>query len=343
MLIDHDIARADLPRLRLFTTGGTIASRRDPTTAAVAVAASGEQLLARLPDLPALAELAVEPVASVNGWNMTPELMFDLARRVNKTLAISAVDGVIVTHGTDTVEETAFLLDLLVWSPKPVVFAVALRHLDELGTDGPRNLRDAIAVATSPASHGRGTLLVANQMIHAARFVTKIHTTSLNAFASPGCGPEGLLNGIAVEYLHPPRTRQVIEVDRVETRVLLLKAYAGADDSLFHHGIAAGYRGFVIEGTGSGNVPAAMVPGIEAALHAAIPVVLCSRVSEGPLTTTYGGGPAAHGGGHDLASLGVIPAPGLPGQKARVMLMVALGLTSDREIIRRIFRDGTGA
>ncbi len=343
MPIDHDTSRANRRHLRLFTTGGTIASRRDPTTGAVAAAASGEQLLARLPELPALTEIDVEPVASVNGWNVTPELMFDLGRRVNKTLASSAVDGIIVTHGTDTVEETAFLLDLLVSSPKPVVFAVALRHLDELGTDGPRNLRDAIAVAASPASHGRGTLLVANQAIHTARFVTKVHTTSLDAFASPGRGPEGFLNGTAVKYLHPLRARQAIEVDRVETRVLLLKAYAGADDSLLHHGIAAGYRGFVIEGTGSGNVPAAMVPGIEAALHGAIPVVLCSRVPDGPLTSTYGGGPAARGGGHDLASLGVIPAPGLSGQKARIMLMVALGLTSDREIIRSIFRDGTGA
>lgn len=324
------------PRLRLLTTGGTIASRRDPLTGAVAAGASGSELLARVPEIDALADVEVEDVASVNGWNVTPALMLDLAHRVRRALGEGAVDGAIVTHGTDTVEETAFLLDLLVDSAKPVVFAVALRHLDELGSDGPRNLRDAIVVAADGASRERGTLLVSDETVHAARFVTKGHTTSLDAFRSPGHGPVGLMRAQGVRYEGPPRPRLTLATDRIEERVLLVKAYAGQDGAVLSWAVASGYRGVVIEGTGSGNVPAAMVPGIELARSAGLPVVLSSRVPEGPLAMTYGGG-AAHGGGYDLARLGVIPAPDLPGQKARILLMVALGMSHDLAVVRATF------
>jgi L-asparaginase len=326
-----------LPRVRLFTTGGTIASHQDPVTGAVAASASGEELLARIPDAHRLARIEVEPVTQVNGWNMTPPLMFDLACRVNAALTDPDVDAAIITHGTDTVEETAFMIDLLVISPKPVVFAVALRHLDEHGTDGPRNFLDAVTVAVDPQSAGRGALLVAHQSIHAAHSVTKVHTTNPNAFASPGRGPAGFLDRGVVHYHHAPEGRQSLEPGSIETRVLLVKTTTGMDDSILRWGLAARYRGFVIEGTGSGNVPAAMVPAIETAIHAGIPVVLCSRVLEGPLTSTYGGGSSARGGGYDLARIGVIPTPGLPGQKARILLMLALGLTDDRARIREIF------
>ena len=325
------------PKIRLFTTGGTIASRRDPKTGAVAAAATGEELLARVPEIGSLAEIDVEAVATVNGWNMTPSLMMDLARRVGAALDGGGLDGVVVTHGTDTVEETAFLLDLVVESSKPVAFAVALRHLDELGSDGPRNLRDAVLVAAEPASRHRGALLVANQAIHAARFVTKVHTTHPNAFGSPGHGPIGFLDDLDVHYGRPPLPRFPIRTGRVEERVLQVTASGGQDGALLAWGVESGYRGFVIEGTGAGNVPAAMLPGIEAAMAAGLPVVLCSRVPEGPLATAYGGGVAARGGGLDLARLGLIPAPGLPGHKARVLLMAALGSSRDMNVIREVF------
>ncbi len=326
-----------VPRVRLFATGGTIASRRDPVTGAVAASLDGPALLERIPDLETVARIDAETVISVNGWNMTPVLMVQLARRVNRALARDDIDGAIITHGTDTVEETAFLLDLLLDSPKPVVFAVALRHLDELGTDGPRNLRDAVIVAANPGSRERGTLLVANQTIHTARHVTKLHTTNLNAFGSPGPGPAGYVSGGEVRFFHPPAPGWTMAVDEIEERVLLVKAYAGQDGAMLRWALASGVRGVVIEGTGSGNVPAAMVPGIEMALAAGLPVVLCSRVPEGPLAASYGGGAAARGGGYDLARLGVIPASGLPGQKARLLLMVALGQSADLDQVRRTF------
>lgn len=325
--------------LRLLTTGGTIASRRDPATGAVAAAVSGEELLTRIPGVDDLATVEVEAIANVNGWNMTPDLMLDVAKRVNHILQSTDVDGVVITHGTDTVEETAFLLDLLVDSAKPVVLAVALRHLDELGTDGPRNLRDALLVAAEPASRGRGTMLVANQTVHAARHVTKVRTGNVNAFGSPGSGPVGVLTGTAVQFIHQPAPRWTLPTAEIDPRVLLVKAYAGQDDAVLNWAIESGFRGVVIEGTGSGNVPAAMVPGIDAMLAAGLPVVLCSRVAEGSLATTYGGGAAARGGGYDLAQLGVIPADGLPGQKARVLLMAALGQSANLESVRNVFSE----
>lgn len=334
------------PRLRVFTTGGTIASRRDPATGAVRAAANGDELIALVPALGDVAELSVEQVAAVNGWNVTPALMFDLARRVEAALADPGVDGAIVTHGTDTVEETAFLLDLVLPGDKPVVFAVALRHLEEPGTDGPRNLLDAARVAADPAARGRGVLLVANETIHAARHVTKTHTTNPAAFESPNHGPAGVVTQDGVRYLRPPDVSRPIAASRIEPEVFLLKVAAGADDRPLRWALAAGCKGIVIEGSGAGNVPAAMLPGIEAALAAGVPVVLASRCARGFLAPIYGGAGAA-GGGRDLATLGVIPADGLPGQKARIKLMVALGATNDLGGIRRLFveskrEDGSG-
>jgi L-asparaginase len=327
-----------LPYLRLFTTGGTIASRRDPATGAVRAVAGGDELLALVPELGRVAHIVVEPFAAVNGWNVTPPMMFDLARRIEAALAEPAVTGAIVTHGTDTVEETAYLVDLVLRSDKPVVFAVAMRNLSELGTDGPRNLLDAARVAVSPTSRGRGALLVLNETVHAARYVTKTHTVNPAAFDSPNHGPAAVMNGADVRYLHQAPARRPIATDRIEPEVFLLKMAAGTDDRALRWALEAGFRGLVVEGTGSGNVPAAVVPGIAAAVAAGMPVILTSRVVRGFLAPVYGSGGAA-GGGFDLAQLGVIPADGLPGQKARIKLMVALGTTSDPAEIRRLFEE----
>lgn len=320
------------PRLLVYATGGTIASRRDPETGAVAALATSDELLAAVPALAKIAEVGLEPVAAVNGWNVTPELMFDLAGRVGTDLADPAIAGAVVTHGTDTVEETALVLDLLVRSDKPVVFAVALRHLGELGSDGPRNLRDATLVAVSPLARGWGALVVANQTIHAARRATKTQTTNPGAFASPGTGPVGSADAGEVRFHHPPVPRRTVPADRIEPAVFLHEPRAGDDDRVRRWALAAGYRGIVVEGSGAGNVPATVVPGIAIALAAGVPVVLCARCVGGRVAATYRGTGAtggASGGGHDLAALGVIPAHGLTGQKARVQLMVALGAAAD--------------
>lgn len=329
---------SDKPRICLITTGGTIASLPDPATGAVRAAASGDELLAAVPDLTRLANIESEPFASVNGWNMTPEMMFHLAQRVAAILARPEITGAVITHGTDTVEETAFLLDLVLQSAKPVVFAVAMRHLAEPGSDAPRNLLDAVRVAVAPEAAGRGPLLVCNETIHAARYVTKVERTNPAAFASPDYGPAGLIRAGQVRLLHPPSPRTPLAAAELEPNVFLHTIAAGADDRPLRWALAAGYRGIVLEGTGAGNVPAAVVPGIADALAAGTPVVLTSRVPGGFLAPIYGSG-GASGGGHDLVRLGVIPAPHLPAWKARIKLMVALGVTRNIAEIRALFAE----
>ncbi len=324
------------PRVLIITTGGTIASRRDPVTGAVSTAATSEELLEIFPEARDIADLEVEHFASVNGWNMTPAMMFDLSETLNQRLQRPDVAGIVVTHGTDTVEETSFLVDLRLQSEKPVAFAVALRNISELSPDGPRNLADAIAVAAAPKSIGYRALVVANQTVHAARFVSKTHTTNLDAFESPDFGPVGLMTNEGVRFLRPLPSRKPILASQIESEVFLYKATAGSDSRPLIWAMSAGYKGIVIEGSGAGNVPAPVLPGIEAAIEAGVPVVLTSRVLRGFLSPTYGTGGAA-GGGWDLARLGVIPASHLPSQKARIKLMLALGLTSEIAKIRSIF------
>jgi L-asparaginase len=329
-------SRIERPRILVVTTGGTIASRRDPVTGAVSTAVNGEELLEIVPQASEIADVELRNFAAVNGWNMTPPMMFDLAQLLNAELKRPDLAGAVVTHGTDTVEETAYLVDLMLQSEKPVMFAVALRNISELGADGPRNLTDAIFVAASPAAGGYGCLLVANQTVHAARFVTKTHTTHLDAFESLDFGPVGMMTHDGVRFLRPAFESKPLIADRIESEVFLFKAAAGADSRPLVWAISAGYKGIVVEGSGAGNVPAAVIPGITAAIEAGLPVVLATRCIRGFLSLTYGSGGAA-GGGWDLAQLGAIPASHLPAQKARIKLMLALGSTSTLDEIRVIF------
>jgi L-asparaginase len=324
------------PRVLVVTTGGTIASRRDPVTGAVSTAVSGEELLEIVAQSSEIADLEVRNFAAVNGWNMTPPMMFDLAQLLNEELKRPDLVGAVVTHGTDTVEETAYLVDLMLQSDKPVAFAVALRNISELGADGPRNLADAILVAGSSAARGYGCLVVANLTVHCARFVTKTHSANLDAFESPDFGPAAVMANDGVRFLRPPFKRKPLTADRIEPEVFLFKAAAGADARPLYWAISAGYKGIVVEGSGAGNVPAAVLPGITAAIEAGLPVVLTTRCLRGFLSPTYGSG-GATGGGWDLAQLGVIPSSHLPAQKARIKLMLALGVTSNLDEIRNIF------
>jgi L-asparaginase len=332
------IARSERPRVLVVTTGGTIASRIDPVTGAVTTATSGEELLEIVPQAADIADLELRNFASVASWNMTPAMMFELGQLLNQELARPEITGAVVTHGTDTVEETSFLVDLVLKSDKPVVFAVAMRNLSELGADGPRNLLDAVTVAASSKSRSYGSMVVINQSVHAARYVTKTHTVNPDAFESPDYGLIGLMIHDGVRFLRPPFARRPLSPGRIEPEVFLFKATSGADDRPLRWAISEGYKGMVIEGSGAGNVPSAVLPGIQAALEAGLPVVLTSRSIRGFLSPTYGSGGAA-GGGWDLAQLGVILADHLPAQKARIKLMVAIGMTEDLEAIRAIFED----
>ncbi len=311
--------RESRARVVVLTTGGTIASRPDPAGGVVA-SVPGEELLSGVPGLEEAAEVRAEEVFEIGGYLMAPENMLEVARRVRALDAEPAVDGVVVTHGTDTMEETAYLVDLLYAGEKPVVFTGAQRNAAVLDTDGPRNLRDAVRVAADPASRGLGAVIVMGGTVEGAREATKAHTTDPRAFASPGCGPVGSVTGEGVHVFHPRRrpgnlARELRELPRVD----LIKLAAGADGALLRAARDAGARGLILEAFGIGNGNHEVLEEVRHCVEAGVAVLVVSRCAEGRAEPVYG-----NGGGHDLHAAGAIFAGSLNGQKARVLLMAAL-------------------
>ena len=287
--------------LRVIATGGTIASLADPDTGAVRPAVGAEELVAGVPGLEAF-DPVVEEVDRVNGWNVTPATMLEVARRA----AAAQEEAVVVTHGTDTVEETAFFCDITV--ERPLAFAAAMRSGDELGADGPRNLLHAARVAADAP----GTVLVMNDEVHPARWVRKLHTRSTGAFASPGRGP------LRRWTVAPPAA--------LDRPVPVLQTYTGLEPDLIPALLeTTGAAGLVLEGTGLGNVPGSTEPGIRAALERGLPVVVATRVPAGGTGAVYGG----PGGGVTLRDAGVIAAGQLTAAKARLLLMLLLARGDD--------------
>jgi L-asparaginase len=320
--------------VRVVFTGGTISMRIDPDTGAAVPALSGEEIVARVHGLRKEARLTLEDYARLPGPHVTPHWMWQLKDHVARLLADADVDAVVLTHGTDTLEETAFLFDLTLDHPKPVVFCGAMRTVSEPGWDGPANLLAAVRTAVHPASPGRGVLVTVGEQIHAAAEATKWHTQSLVSFRSPH-GPLGVIDRGQPVY-HRPRFRApVFPARRLVSEVDLHTMAAGVDDALLRASLARGARGLVLEATGCGNVPPAAIPALRAALAARIPVVLVSRCAEGRLAPAYG----YEGGGRMLKEMGLIFAQELPGPKARIKLMVALGVSTDPAEVRRMLED----
>jgi len=325
-------------QVHVLFTGGTISMRVDPGTGAAMPALSGEEIVSKVPGLKKEARLTLEDYARLPGPHVTPHWMWRLKERVGEVLADASVDGVVLTHGTDTLEETAYLLDLTLASPKPVVFCGAMRTVSEPGWDGPANLLAAVRTAVHPASSGRGVLVTVGEQIHAAAEATKWHSQSLAAFRSPH-GPLGVIDRGQVVYHRPPFRAAVLPARRLVSEVDLHTMAAGVDDALVRASLARGARGLVLEATGCGNVPPAVLPAVRAALAKGIPVVLVSRCSEGRLAPAYG----YEGGGRMLKEMGLIFGQELPGAKARIKLMVALGVSADAADVRRMFEDDATA
>lgn len=308
--------------VRLLTTGGTIASLPDRQTGAKRPALSAEDLLASVPEIEGVAEVEVEEIASVSSWNLSPADMLRVARRAGEALAEPGVEGVVVTHGTDTVEETAFLTDLTLRADGPVAFAAAMRSPDEPSADGARNLLNAVRTASAPAARGAGALVVMNDELHAARWVRKLDSALASAFASPGRGPVGRVTPDSLELPWlPPRAFTIEAPERLSEEVALVAAYPGMGGGVVEAVLdATGASGLVVEGTGSGNVPGGVVGGIRAAVERGLPVVIATRVPGGSTQAVYG----APGGGAELRELGAASAGPLPAGKARLFLMALL-------------------
>jgi len=306
--------------------------RVDPGTGAAVPSLSGEEIVARVRGLRREARLVLEDYARLPGPHVTPHWMWRLKARVASVLEDPLVDGVVVTHGTDTLEETAFLLDLTLEGPKPVVFCGAMRTLSEPGWDGPANLMTAVRTAVHPDSRERGVLVAVGEEVLAAAEAYKWHTQRLAAFRSPE-GPLAVLDRGQVVYRRPPFHAPCLKAKRLVTDVDLHLMAAGVDDALIRASVDRGARGLVLAATGCGNVPPSVLPGLRAALASRLPVILASRCAEGRVSPAYG----YEGGGRMLREMGVILGGDLPGPKARIKLMVALGLTPDLLEIRRIF------
>jgi L-asparaginase len=324
------------PVVAMIATGGTIAMKIDPVRNAPVPAISGEDLLATVPDISKHARIEVNNLSNVPSDYMDPPRWVALTRAVQDTLARPEVAGVVVSHGTDTLEETAWWLDLTVASDKPVVLIGAQRNASEPDFDGPRNLLNAVRIATDPASAGKGVVLAMNNQINAARDVTKTHTTNVETFQSGQWGLLGAVDPDRVVWARAPLRRQHVPVrSDAMPRVEIIAMYGGADGQLVRAAIEQGARGVVVQGLGMGNVNQPMFAAIKDAIGRGVPVVVASRVPEGRVLPSYG----FEGGGRTLADAGAVMADDLSPQKARILLMLLLqeGGARDRGELQAAF------
>ena len=315
-------------------TGGTISMEKNAETSKATIKDNIKELMntisSELNNIALLPHLfALKPSPSI-----TPNDMFELAMLVQKNIDSPDIDGVVITHGTDTLEETAYFLDLYLDAKKPVVITGSMRNFSELGYDGLSNLVSSILVAASEQSIKKGVLVCLNDEINAASEVTKTHTLSLDTFKSLEFGPIGIVEQDNVLYYRDTHHMTPhVAPDTIESHVEIVKAYSGSSSLMLNLLIDHGVKGIVIEALGRGNVPPQMVEGIERAIKLNIPVLITSRCPKGRVLDSYG----YEGGGHHLSKLGVIFTENLNSQKARIQLMLALGVTSSVEKIRTFF------
>ncbi|EFX91858.1 L-asparaginase, type II [Actinobacillus ureae ATCC 25976] len=306
-------------KLLILHTGGTI-SMSEGEDGKVSPSEKNP-LLAALERLNHPAQLSQESVLNVPSPHITLQHWLLLKTLIEKAVNEENYDGMVITHGTDALEETAYFLDLALDVNVPVAITGAMRSSNELGSDGLINLQSAILVALCPESQGKGVLVVMNDEIHNAKFVTKTHTTNVATFQTPTFGPCGLIAKNRVLYF-----QQLIEYERfpaqtiTRTNVQLVKSYAGMDSFLLEQLAHHGCDGVVIEALGAGNLPPSCLAGLDALLRANIPVVLVSRAFNGVTQDMYD----YLGGGKQLKQQNVIFTTGLSSQKARIKLLVLL-------------------
>lgn len=327
-----------MKKIAIVFNGGTISMRIDERLKAAVPSMTSSEILAMVTGIERFANIESYTFSNLPSPQMEPKDMMDLSLYIKELLKRDDIDGVVVTHGTDSLEETSFLLDLTIKSEKPVVITGSMRSASELGYDGPSNLAASICTAISEGSRNRGVLVCLNDEINCAHEVTKANSMSLNAFRSPSFGPIGIVDNNMVLFYRDSNNKGHILTEEIEENVYLFKAVAGMDSTLINYAISLGIKGIVIEGMGRGNVPPRMVLGIKNAIDKNIPVVLVSRCFEGRVLDTYG----YHGGGKELKEMGVIFSDSLPGQKARIKLMLALTKNLDIQGIRDIFEKRSG-
>jgi L-asparaginase len=325
-----------LPKVVVLATGGTIAGAAgsDVQAAYTSGQVGVEQLLAAVPQAKKLAVMTGEQVANIGSQDMNDEVWLKLARRVNEILAKPDVDGIVITHGTDTIEETGYFLNLVVKSRKPVVMTAAMRPSTALSADGPLNFFNAVAVAGHADAAGRGVLVVVNDWIHGASSLTKTSTTAVQTFLSPLSGLVGTVAYGVIEFYRGPVGRNTVNSEFAGApltalpRVDIIMAYENMDGALIDAAVAAGAKGLVIAGVGNGNMTQAAIAALAAQARKGIVVVRSTRVTTGQVGRNVEIDDDANG---FVASLGLNP------QKSRVLLRLALTRTTDVKQIQRYF------
>jgi L-asparaginase len=324
------------PSIRILATGGTIAGAQSSAQSYgyKSGSFSVDDLIGAVPQLKEVANLSGEQVANIGSQDMNDQVWLKLGHRVNELLASSDVDGIVITHGTDTLEETAFFLDLVVKSEKPVVMVGSMRPATAVSADGPGNLYNAVAVAASPGARGRGVLVALNDEIHAARNVTKTDTTNVDTFKSINRGPTGLIHTGKIDWFekmdrpHTMRSEFSIEGLTRLPRVDVIYAHANMSPDLIAAAVHNGAKGVVIAGVGDGNMTKEALAALAQAHRAGVVVVRSTRLS---------GGLVLRNNEVDDDKMGFVASGEFTAPKARVLLQLALTKSHEPKQIQRMF------
>lgn len=322
----------NMNKVVLLTTGGTIASVRDEKTGLLVSGSLTGEKLAALCELPKDIEVKVESVFQIPSNQMTFEKLVELKNKIELILEDSEVDGIVVTHGTDTLEETAYFLDLTIADERPIVVTGSQRGPLELGTDAFVNIKHAVQAAAAPGSRNIGTIVIFNEKIFTARHVKKGHASNLNGFYSPGYGYIGIVDRDQVYYYQKPIKREIYQLNKELQPVEAIKFYLGNNGKFIDYAVQLGAKGIIIEGAGRGHIPPAASESISKAIANDIKVILTTSADEGEVYPVY----TFAGGTYDLQNRGVILGKDYDSKKARIKLAVLLA--AEIEDIEEQFR-----
>ena len=335
MLLGATLAFAK-PTIYILATGGTIAGSGSGAldTSYTSGTVTVDKLIAAVPDINKIATIKGEQISNIGSQEMNNEVWFKLANRVNELLTSGKADGVVITHGTDTMEETAYFLNLVVKSDKPIVMVGAMRNSGSLSADGPLNIFNAVNVAMNKEAAGKGVMVVMNDEIHAAREVTKTNTTAVDTFKSPNSGKIGtVFYGNVKFYMNPVRKHTVnsaFDITKIKElpRVDIIYSHSNDNPDFVNLAVKNGAKGIVNAGMGNGNPFPSALEALGEAVKGGVVVVRDSRVGSGETTLN---------GEVDDGKYGFLASDNLNAQKARVLLMLALTQTTDKAKIQELF------
>lgn len=335
MLLGTTLAFAK-PTIYILATGGTIAGSGSGAldTSYTSGTVTVDKLIAAVPEINKIATIKGEQISNIGSQEMNNEVWFKLANRVNELLTSGKADGVVITHGTDTMEETAYFLNLVVKSDKPIVMVGAMRNSGSLSADGPLNIYNAVNVAMCKKAVGKGVMVVMNDEIHAAREVTKTNTTAVDTFKSPNSGKIGtVFYGNVKFYMNPVRKHTVnsaFDITKIKElpRVDIIYSHSNDNPDFVNLAVKNGAKGIVNAGMGNGNPFPSALEALGEAVKSGVVVVRDSRVGSGETTLN---------GEVDDGKYGFLASDNLNAQKARVLLMLALTQTTDKAKIQEFF------